>query len=66
MILLDFETCYFCKKTRVRDRAVEEGWVPYFYTPDGKEICEPACPPCTVRNLTLGPDGEWEQSAPAQ
>ncbi len=66
MILLDFETCYFCKKAIGQDQAVEQGWVPYFYTPDGNEVSEPVCPSCADRNLTLGSDGEWEQAASAQ
>ncbi len=62
MILLDLATCHFCKRTTSLDEAVERGWIPYFYSTEGNEISEPVCPPCADRNLTLGSDGEWEQT----
>ncbi len=55
-------TCHFCGTTNSLDQAVEDGWVPYFYSTDGNSIEEPACPPCADRHLKLGPDGEWEQT----
>lgn len=52
--------CHFCGRTATWDEAVDGGWTPDFYFPDGTCSTDPACPDCTAKHLQLGADGEYE------
>jgi hypothetical protein len=52
--------CHFCGRTATWDEAVDNGWTPDFYFPDGTCSTDPACPDCTVRHLRRGADGGYE------
>jgi hypothetical protein len=53
----DEQTCYFCARSVVIDRAVEEGWTPNFWFNDHESANSPVCPSCTPLHLTdLGGD----------
>lgn len=52
--------CYFCGKTiESTEAAIEAGWVPAFWDPNGDvEILEPVCPDCRTKHLELDETGE--------
>lgn len=52
--------CHFCGKTSTWDEAVDGGWTPDFYFPDGTCSADPACQDCAMKHLRRGADGEYE------
>jgi hypothetical protein len=55
----DVVSCYICSRREVREDAIEEGWLPYFY--DVSDIERgPCCPTCQATFLKKSEsDGEW-------
>jgi hypothetical protein len=55
--------CDFCGRTEDLGKAIDEGWIPDHYRPDGK-CGGPACPACADLNLQFADDGEYELIQP--
>jgi hypothetical protein len=60
----EIHTCVYCGANRFStEEAIHDGWVPYFYDPNGPDSERefgPACAGCARRYLRVGADGEWE------
>jgi hypothetical protein len=52
--------CGFCKKTADLDTAIDTGWFPSYWYPDGSENLDPTCSDCAFKYLQEGTDGERE------
>ena len=48
----DEQSCYFCARTVIRDKAVAEGWMPNFWFNDQDAANSPVCPSCAPIHLT--------------
>jgi hypothetical protein len=49
--------CCFCGRHEEKEDAIEDGWIPSFWT-QGKEWEGPICGPCTMQHLFVNHDHE--------
>jgi len=62
-------TCNYCKTKVTNAKAIDAGWIPYFWVwvsgehgvEPGRESDNPACGDCAAKHLQPNVDGEYEE-----